>query len=288
MGKTGHQHPLKLGFILRSHHREIGHRSQVTDVVLPLMRRTIGSDDAGTIEHERHGKFLNAHVVDQLVVSPLQEGAVDRHHRAQPLTGHPGGERHRMLLGDTDIDVLLRNSLLQQIKTGSRRHGGGDADHPAVLFAQLHQRLPEHLAVTGRLRLFGGNGLAGAQVESRLGVVAHLISLGVGIALAFGGDHMHQNRPLRAMGRLEGPDHLSDVVAIDRPHVSETEFLEHRSNLRHRQSAHAPLEAIEFRRQFATHEGQMTDAFLDAAGEKLHRWTQPGPVERVGESSHRW
>ena len=118
-------------------------------------------------------------------------------------------------------------------------------------------------------------------------MVPDLISLGIGIALALGGDHMHQNRTVGTMGRLEGSDHLTDVVAVDRPHVGETEFLEHRPHLRHRQSAHASLETVQFRRQFAAHEGQMTDAFLDTAGKELHRWAQSCPVECIGESPDR-
>ena len=50
--EAGHQHLLQLSLILRSHHREIGNGTHVADVVLTLVRRPIGTNDASTIQNE--------------------------------------------------------------------------------------------------------------------------------------------------------------------------------------------------------------------------------------------
>ena len=51
--------------------------------------------------------------MDELVVAALQEGGIDGHHRLDALAGHAGRERHRMLLGDPDIEIALRKALLE-------------------------------------------------------------------------------------------------------------------------------------------------------------------------------
>ena len=251
------------------------------------MGGAIGTDDAGTVEHKCDGELLDTDVVDQLVVGPLQEGAVDRHDRAQPLTGHTGGQGHRMLFGDAHIHVLGGDRLLQEIKPGPRGHGRRDPHHATVLLAELDQGLAKHLAVAGWLRSLRGNRLAGAQVEGRLGVIAHLIGFGVGIPLALLGDHMNQHRAAVAMGGLEGPHHRADVVAVDGAHVGEAQFLEHRADLRHSQATHAALEAIQLIRQLPSHEGEIFHALLNTSRQELHRRAQTGPVQGIRQGAHR-
>ena len=130
------------------------------------MGRPVGTNDAGTIEHEGDRQLLDAHVVDQLVVGALKEGAVDGNDRTQPLAGHACRQGDGMLLSDADVHVLVRNGLLKQIETGTGGHGRGDADHPTVLLTELDQGLPKHLAVAGGLGFGRRNRLAGAEIKS--------------------------------------------------------------------------------------------------------------------------
>ena len=41
------------------------------------MGGAVGADEAGAVDGEAHGKLLQHHVVDDLVVGPLQEGGID-------------------------------------------------------------------------------------------------------------------------------------------------------------------------------------------------------------------
>ena len=166
MLQAGHQHPLQLSLILRCHHREVGNGPHVADVVLTLVGRPVGTNDAGTIEHEGDRQLLDAHVVDQLVVGALKEGAVDGNDRTQPLAGHACRQGDGMLLSDAHVHVLVRNGLLKQIETGTGGHGRSDADHPTVLLTELDQGLPKHLAVAGGLGFGRRNRLAGAEIKS--------------------------------------------------------------------------------------------------------------------------
>merc|ERR1712216_841996 len=102
-----------------------------------------------------------------------------------------------------------------------------------------------------------------------------------GIALALCRDHMHQNRTTLTVGRLKSAHHLTDVVTVDRTHVSETEFLEHGTNLGNSESSHASLQAIEFRRKLSTHERQVTNTLFDTSRDELHRWAKPRTVQNT-------
>jgi len=248
----------------------------------------IGPDDAGPVEHEGDRQFLDPHVMDQLVIGPLQEGAVDGDHGPQAIAGHARRQGDGVLFGDAHVDALVRNGLLQQIEARARRHRRRDADHAPVLLAELDEGLSEDLAVAGGFGTLGGKGLAARQVEGGLGVVTHLVGFGVGITLALGGGHVHQHRPLAAVGLLEGAHHGGDVVAVDGAHVGETQLFEHRAHLGHRQPAHALLEAAQLGGDLAVEEGQMAHGLLGAVGKELHRRAQPHAVQMVRQGPHRW
>ncbi|CAI8165577.1 MAG: Uncharacterised protein [Synechococcus sp. CC9902] len=287
MLKAGDEHALQLRFVLGSHHCEVGNGSHVADVVLALVGGAIGTDDAGTIQNKGDGKLLNADVMNQLIEGALQEGAVDRHHRLEPFAGHASREGHCVLLSDSHIHVLGRYGFLQKIETRTRRHRSGDADNPAVLLTEFDQGLTEHLAVARRFRRLGGDGLAGVQVEGRLGVISNLIRFGIGIPLALFGDDMHQDRTALAVGGLEGSHHGPDVVTIDRTHVGEAKLLEHSADLGDGEASHAALQSVQLVGQLSSHEGKIAHALLNASGEELHRRAEASPVQRMRQGSHR-
>ena len=163
--KACHQHALKLRFVTGRHHREVGDGTEVADVVLALMSRAVGSDNASAVENERDRKILDADVVNQLVVGTLKKGAVNGHNGFEAFTGHSARKGHGMLLGNPHIDVLLGNRFLQHVEAGAGGHGCGDPDDATVLFAELDQRLTENLAVAGWLGGLAGSRLAGFQIE---------------------------------------------------------------------------------------------------------------------------
>ncbi len=76
------------------HHHDVRDAAQVREVEGAVVGGAVVADQAGAVDGEQHRQVLQRHVVDQLVVAALQEGRVDRHHRAQALAGQAGGEGH--------------------------------------------------------------------------------------------------------------------------------------------------------------------------------------------------
>ena len=75
------------------------------------MRRAVLADEAGAVEAERHGQVLQADIVDELVVGALRERRIERDDGVHARGRHAGGQRHRVLLGDADVEEALRVRL---------------------------------------------------------------------------------------------------------------------------------------------------------------------------------
>ena len=83
------------------------------------MGRAVGADEAGAVDGEAHRQALDRDVVHDLVVAALQEGRIDRAERLVAFGREAGGERHRMLLGDADIEGARREGLLEHVEAGA-------------------------------------------------------------------------------------------------------------------------------------------------------------------------
>ena len=118
-------------------------------------------------------------------------------------------------------------------------------------------------------------------------MVTDLIRLGIGVTLALLGNDMNQHGPTITVGSLEGPHHFTDVMAINRPHVGEAQLFKHSTHLGNRETTHTSLQAVQLGWELATHEGKMANAFLNTAGEELHRRTEPCAVQNVRQGTHR-
>ena len=86
----------------------------------PAWVGAVGADQAGAVDGEAHRQALDRHVVHDLVVAALQEGRIDRAERLVAFGGEAGGERHRMLLGDADIEGAVGEGLAEQIDARCR------------------------------------------------------------------------------------------------------------------------------------------------------------------------
>ena len=198
------------------------------------MGRAVVADEPGAVHREDHVELLQADVVDDLVVGPLQEGRVDRHDRLDPLEGEPRGEQHRLLLGDADVEVAVGHRLLQDRQAGARVHRRRDADHALVPFAFLHEGVAEHLRVLRRrgLRRAVGLGPGRGAVEDRVGLggvpLLHALEaafLGGREALALDRRDVHDHRALRGQSLTQGRPERFDVVSVDHAHVGPVELL---------------------------------------------------------------
>ena len=109
-----------------------GRQRQERHVERAGMGRAVGADKPGAVDGEADRQLLDGDVVHDLVVGALQKGRIDRGERLEAFGGKPGGEGHRMLLGDADIEAALGKPSAKRIEPGARRHRRGDGDDLVV------------------------------------------------------------------------------------------------------------------------------------------------------------
>ena len=97
-----------------------GRQAEIGDVEGAGMGRAVGADEAGAVEGEAHGQVLDRHVVHDLVVGALQEGRIDGAERLVALRRHAGGEGHRVLLGDADVEGAGGKFLAEEVDARCR------------------------------------------------------------------------------------------------------------------------------------------------------------------------
>ena len=193
------EHMAKLLLVLWRHDAHVGHLAQVREVEDAVMRRAVLADEAGAVEAERHGQVLQADIVDELVVGALRERRVERDDGVHARGRHASGQRHRVLLGDADVEEALRVRLAEGLEARARRHGRRDGEDVGAVLRELDERLAEDRGVGGRTaRLL--RRLTRARVEAANAVELIGRLLGRLVSLALDGVDMDEHGALHLLG----------------------------------------------------------------------------------------
>ena len=165
-----------------------------------------------------------------LVVGALQESRIDRAERLHPLGRHAGRKGDRMLLGESDVEGPLRESLGEHVEPGAGGHRRRHRDDAIVNLGLGDQRVGENPGVgrrpRRRLHLFAGH-----HVEFGNAVVLVGAPLGGRVTLALLGHDMQQDRTL-VVGVAQVAQHRHQVVHIvpvDRTDIVEAQLFEQRA-----------------------------------------------------------
>ena len=127
-----------------------GRHDKIGDVESAGMGGAVGADQPGPVDGEADRQLLDGDVMHDLVVGALEEGRIDGGEGLEALGGKPGGEGHRVLLGDADIERALGKDFGEAVEPRAGRHGRGDGDDLGVGARLLDQALGEHLGVARR------------------------------------------------------------------------------------------------------------------------------------------
>ena len=125
------------------------------------MGRAVIGRQTGAVHTENHRQILQSHIMDDAVISALQEGRVNRHHRPVIHGRHAGGKDHRVFLGDAHIEITSGQLIPQRLQARTTRHGRRHAHHFGVAFAELHHLFAKHILPVRR-----GAGLSRRRLAS--------------------------------------------------------------------------------------------------------------------------
>ncbi len=80
------------------------------------MGRAIGADEPCPVDGKADRQLLDGDVMHDLVVGALEEGRVDGGKGLEAFGRKPGGEGHRVLLGDADVECALGKNLGETVE----------------------------------------------------------------------------------------------------------------------------------------------------------------------------
>ena len=134
-------HVLQLVLVLGVHVHEVGDAAQIADVEEAVVGGAVVAAQAAAIHAEDDGQVLERDVVHDGIERSLQEGRVDRAEGLVSLGGEAGGEEHRVLLGDADVEVARGVPGAEEVECRSVRHRRGDGDDLVIAVGKLGQAL---------------------------------------------------------------------------------------------------------------------------------------------------
>ena len=208
------------------HDDKVRENAEIGEVEHTVVRRPVGAHDAGAVQKHRNGQVLQRDFLEDLIVGPLQERAIDIDDRTQACLGHAGRHGDGVRFADADVEEAVGELVANRLEHVALAHGGRD-DHRARAFA-AHLR-DERIAGDRRVRPRRAaleSDRAVAVRERRRRVEGNRVLRRRVVAVAFFRDHMQQHGADDLLGHVEIALQLPDVVPIDRTVVMETELLE--------------------------------------------------------------
>jgi len=107
----------------------------------------IRADIPGPVNGKSDRQFLDRDIVDDLVVTALKEGGINRGKRPVSFRRHSRGEGDSVLLRNPHIKSAVGMRLLKQVNACARRHCRGDRNDTIVFFGQFGQHLAKYILI---------------------------------------------------------------------------------------------------------------------------------------------
>ena len=236
------------------------------------MRLTIGTDDARTIDSKQHRQLLNRHVVDHLIVGALQEGGIDSDNRLVAADRQARCKRHRMLLGNGDVKILVRVFSGEFNHAGAFTHGRGDCHQLVVFRCGFAQPVAEDFGIARHAAAAFWQTAAG-RVKFRHRVEGDRIFFRRFVATPFFGHDVQELRAFQVAHVLERGHQTQHVVTVNRPNIVKAQFF--KQGTRHDHAFDVLFGTLEqlFNRRYAREDflAAFTQRGVKLAGEQLRQ-----------------
>ncbi len=216
------------GLVPRRGQCQPGYELQKGHVPHAVVGWPVLTGDTGPVQDKGDRQPVHGDVHQHLVEGSVEECRVDAHHRLEAAHGQARGGGDRMLLGDTDVEHAVGKGRGELLQTDRLQHGRGEGDDVRTLMADLDDLIGEDARPAGAAAAAGRGRLAGARVNDpdRVETVG-VILLGGWIAEALAGHAVDDHRPTEVTGPPQRRLDRVDIVPVHRPHVLQTEILEH-------------------------------------------------------------
>ena len=197
-----------------------------------------------SVHGKDHRQILNAHIMEYLVVCPLQKRGVYGHNGLQASRRKPCRKSHRMLFRDPHIEETVRVHIAEPFQACAVRHGRRDSHNFFITLPQLAHDRGKDVRIIGVRSGMGRN--PRPDIEGLRAVKSGGMALRRQISLALLGQHMNQHGPLHTLGITDHGDHGGDVMTVHRPQISDPHiFKKHPRNHQLFEAALGPADPVD-------------------------------------------
>ena len=99
----------------RSRYCHVGNGAQVSKVESAVVSHAVFPDKTSAVDAECNREFLNRHIMNHMIVGPLQEARINGHKRTEAVFGHTSGKGHGMAFGNTHVEHPVGQSRLHDL-----------------------------------------------------------------------------------------------------------------------------------------------------------------------------
>ena len=201
--------------------------AQERQIEYTLMGFPVRTNDACSVDSKYHMEVFHANIVDQLVISPLQEGGIHRKDRGDAAFCQPCRKCCAMLFRNGNIKEAFRESLLEFLEACTATHSRRNAGNLWILFADF-----QHFITKNRRPAFAalGKGFACFQIKGRNTMIIPGTFLRMRVAFALDRLHMDENRTVHFLYAFEHFDQIGQIMSIYRANVFEAHLLKQRTS----------------------------------------------------------
>ena len=101
------------------------------------MRRAVVTYYSRTVDTQYHMQVLQRHIMNDVIVRPLQERRIDIAVRQHPRFRQTGAKSHGMSFGNSHIEHSVRQLFLHDTHATAARHRRRDTHNLLVPFRQI-------------------------------------------------------------------------------------------------------------------------------------------------------
>ena len=187
------------------------------------MCRTVASHQSRAVYRKHDMQLLLAHVVENLVISSLQERRIDCHHRHQSCLRKSCSKGHSVSLRNSHVKEPVGIQPCKTRKPGSIRHGRCDCHKLRLSLPQFLHHSRKDICIIG-LRT-PGEQLSGLNIKGLCAVKSGGMLLSRQIPIAFFRDHMNEHRSPHTLRLGKRLAHRLDVAAVHRSEINDSHLL---------------------------------------------------------------
>ena len=175
---------------------------------------SITSDKSRPVYCKSDRQILNTDIMQNLVISPLQERRINRHNRSQAACCQSCSKCDRMLLSDPHVKKSFRITVSETLEPCSVRHCGCDRHKFIILFRHFIHHSCKHIRIICFcMRIFRNTCL---YIKRLCAMKSGRMSLRRRVASPFLGNDMNEHGSFDTFGFRNNTSECFDIMSVHR------------------------------------------------------------------------